>query len=97
MPDLCVVAAYLIGALGLGFYVGRKTKDAEDYFLEGRRLVWPLVGLSLYASNMSGSGYHSGIAVYDYEWAATVVLIFFVLPFFIRSRRISRLRWLCAF
>jgi hypothetical protein len=45
LPDLCVVAAYLIGALGLGFHVGRKTKDAEDYFLAGRRLVWPLVGL----------------------------------------------------
>ncbi|MCC5833568.1 MAG: sodium:solute symporter [Opitutales bacterium] len=95
--DITVVVLYLIGALAVGLYVSRKTQDSEGYFLAGRRLLWPLVGLSLYASNMSGSsfvglagsGYHSGIAVYNYEWVATVILIFFVffvLPFYIRSR-----------
>ena len=54
------------------------------------------MGLSLFATNMSGSsfiglagaGYNQGIAVYSYEWMAVVVLIFFVffiLPFYLRS------------
>lgn len=83
--------------LGIGYWVGRNTKDSEDYFLAGRTLLWPLVGFSLYASNMSGSSfvglagedYARGIAVFNYEWAATVILIFFVffiLPFYMRAK-----------
>lgn len=95
--DIVIVVAYIIGALALGFYVSRKTEDSEGYFLAGRRLVWPLVGFSLFASNMSGSsfvglageGYSRGIAVFNYEWAATLILIFFVffiLPFYLKSK-----------
>ncbi|MGF1669848.1 MAG: sodium:solute symporter [Balneolaceae bacterium] len=95
--DWIVIITYIIGALALGFYVGRKTEDSEGYFLAGRKLLWPLVGFSLYASNMSGSsfvglageGYARGIAVFNYEWAATLILIFFVffiLPFYLKSK-----------
>jgi len=95
--DWIVIITYIIAALALGFYVGRKTEDSEGYFLAGRKLIWPLVGFSLYASNMSGSsfvglageGYARGIAVFNYEWAATIILIFFVffiLPFYLKSK-----------
>jgi len=95
--DWIVIITYIIAALALGFYVGKKTEDSEGYFLAGRKLVWPLVGFSLYASNMSGSsfvglageGYARGIAVFNYEWAATIILIFFVffiLPFYLKSK-----------
>jgi SSS family solute:Na+ symporter len=95
--DWIVIITYIIAALALGFYVGRKAEDSEGYFLAGRKLVWPLVGFSLYASNMSGSsfvglageGYARGIAVFNYEWAATIILIFFVffiLPFYLKSK-----------
>jgi len=95
--DWAVIIIYIVATLFIGYWVGRNTKDSEDYFLAGRTLLWPLVGFSLYASNMSGSsfvglageGYARGIAVYNYEWAATVILIFFVffiLPFYLRAK-----------
>ena len=95
--DWIVIIGYILGALVLGFWVGRNTEDSEDYFLAGRRLVWPLVGFTLYASNMSGSSfvglagevYMRGIAVFNYEWAATLILIFFVffiLPYYLKSK-----------
>jgi solute:Na+ symporter, SSS family len=77
---------------------GGKERDAsEDYFLGGRSFIWPFVGLSLVATNMSGAtfvglaggAYQQGISIYAYEWMATVILavfIFFILPFYLRSK-----------
>ncbi|MFQ6616579.1 MAG: sodium:solute symporter [Fidelibacterota bacterium] len=95
--DLTIVGVYLVFVVWLGIYFARRHKSAEDYFLGGRAFIWPLVGLSLYASNMSssslvgmaGSAYGTGISVYNYEWMATIVLIFFsvfFLPYLIRSQ-----------
>lgn len=95
--DLFIVIAYLLFVVLLGFYFGRKHKDAEDYFLAGRNLTWPLIGFSLFASNMSsnslvgltGSGYVTGFSVFSYEWMAIVVLILFAvffLPFYLKNK-----------
>lgn len=95
--DLIIVGLYVAMILGIGFWVGRKQQDSEGYFLAGRGTIWPLVGLSLVSANLSGTsyiglagaGYHDGIAVWNYEWMATLVLVFFVLfilPFYLRSR-----------
>lgn len=97
--DLSIVVAYILGVLILGFYVGKKHEGAEDYFLAGRSLTWPLIGFSLFASNISsntligltGSGYAdgAGFSVFSYEWMAIVVLIIFAvffLPFYLRNR-----------
>ncbi len=95
--DLITVGVYVVIIIWIGFYVGRKTKTTEDYFLAGRTLTWPLIGLSLFASNISsstliglaGSAYGTGIAVYNYEWFAVVILIIFIiffLPFYLKSR-----------
>lgn len=95
--DLFAVAAYIVVILAIGFAVSRRKTDAEGYFLAGRSLPWFLVGFSLFASNISsstlvglaGDGYNTGISVYNYEWFAAVVLVFFVifvLPFYLRSR-----------
>ena len=95
--DICIIFIYLAGVLYLGFYFGKKHKDAEDYFLAGRSLTWPIIGFSLFASNMSsnslvglaGAGYKDGFAVYSYEWMAVVILILFAvffLPFYLRNK-----------
>lgn len=95
--DLVVLGIYIAIILGIGFWVGRKKKESEGFFLGGRGSVWPLVGFSLMAANLSGTsflglagaGYHDGIAVFNYEWMATLVLIFFalfILPFYLRSK-----------
>ena len=95
--DLSIIIFYLVFVTGLGFYFGTKHKDAEDYFLAGRNLTWPIIGFSLFASNMSsnslvglaGAGYKDGFSVYSYEWMAVVILIIFAiffLPFYLRNK-----------
>ena len=97
--DIVIVVAYIIGVLILGFYIGKRHEGAEDYFLAGRNLTWPLIGFSLFASNISsntligltGSGYAdgAGFSVFSYEWMAVVVLIIFAvffLPFYLKNR-----------
>jgi SSS family solute:Na+ symporter len=95
--DWIIVIAYFLFILWKGFGYAKSHEDAEEYFLAGRKLTWPLIGLSLYASNMSssslvgmaGSGYETGFSVFSYEWMAAVVLIIFAvffLPFYLRSK-----------
>ena len=95
--DLTIVILYLIFVVLLGFYFGKKHKDAADYFLAGRSLTWPIIGFSLFASNMSsnslvglaGAGYQDGYSVYTYEWMAVFILIIFAvffLPFYLRNK-----------
>lgn len=97
--DISIVGGYIIGVLILGFYIGKKHDDSEDYFLAGRNLTWPLIGFSLFASNMSsnslvgltGSGFAdgAGFSVFSYEWMAIVVLILFAiffLPFYLKNK-----------
>lgn len=95
--DLVMVGVYTVLIVGLGCYFAWRTKTTDDYFLAGRSLTWWLIGFSLFASNissssligMAGEGYGTGIAVYNYEWMAAVVLIIFVvffLPFYLRAR-----------
>ena len=95
--DIAVMASYFVAIIGLGFWVGRGERDALDYFLAARNLPWYLIGFSFYASNMSGASfvglmgaaYQHGMVVFNYEWTATLVLIFFavfMLPTFLRAR-----------
>lgn len=89
--DSGIIIFYLIFVILVGFYFGKKHEDAEDYFLAGRNLTWPIIGFSLFASNMSsnslvglaGAGYKDGFSVYSYEWMAVVVLIIFAVFFFL--------------
>ncbi len=95
--DIVMLVAYAAFILWHGLHLSGKHENADDYFLAGRSMTWPLVGASLYASNISsttlvglaGSAYGTGISVFNYEWMAAVVLVFFalfVLPFYLNSR-----------
>ena len=95
--DFIIIAAYLAGTIALGIWLSRRHETPEDYFLAGRSMPWAIVGLSLFASNISsttlvglaGDGYSVGISVFNYEWMAALVLAFFAvffLPFVLRSQ-----------
>ncbi|MEL6820970.1 MAG: sodium:solute symporter [Calditrichota bacterium] len=95
--DIWIVIAYLIFVVALGIWLGKQHESAEDYFLAGRSMIWPFIGLSLFASNISsstliglaGDAYSTGISVFNYEWFAVIILVFFViffLPFILRAR-----------
>ena len=87
--DTGIVVAYLVGMVVLRLWLARRSKGAEDYFLAGRNMVWPFIGLSLFASNissttlvgLSGDAYATGISVYNYEWMAAVILVVFAVVF----------------
>lgn len=44
------ILCYLLGQVLIGYLVSRSIRSEEDYFLGGRRLGWPLVSFSLFAT-----------------------------------------------
>ncbi|MFQ5737934.1 MAG: sodium:solute symporter [Acidobacteriota bacterium] len=95
--DLVLIVLYFVIVLVIGFHFARRQSGTEDYFLAGRRLGWVVIGLSLFASNissttlvgLSGAAYSTGISISNYEWMAAVVLVFFaifVIPYYLSSR-----------
>ncbi|MCA9015853.1 MAG: hypothetical protein KDA77_11020 [Planctomycetaceae bacterium] len=95
--DFAVIAAYLIGTLALGLYIGSKIKTGSDYFLAGRRLPWWAIGMSLVATDIGavdivgtgGAAHQHGLAVANFEWIgcvpAMIIAAFVFIPFFWRS------------
>ena len=94
--DYIVMALYAVFIIGYGLYTA-KANSSEEYFLAGRDMTWPIVGISLFAANISsstlvglaGDAYKTNTQVFNYEWLAAVVLVFFAiffLPFYIKSR-----------
>ncbi len=98
--DLAVLLLYLVGIVALGIWAGlRRRGDDMDsgYFLAGRSLRWPVIGLALFATNISTvhlvslaqEGYVNGLAYGNFEWMAAftlVILALFFAPFYIRTR-----------
>lgn len=99
--DISIVAGYILGITALGCYAGMRKKGAEsrskDYFLAGGHLKWPMIGLSLFATNIScyhlvglaENGFKSGLLYGNFEWMAVVTLVLlslFFAPFYLRSR-----------
>jgi len=97
--DYVVIVVYLVGIVALGCWAGmRKKREAKgaDYFLAGKSLRWPLIGLALFATNISTihlvsfaeNGYTSGLIYGNFEWMAgftLVILSLFFAPFYIRA------------
>ena len=95
--DTVIVVVYFMSVLAIGLWISRNTKTGDDLFLAGRSLGWIAIGFSLFASNISsttliglvGAAYTGGLYVSNYEWMATVVLVFFVffyVPIFLKTR-----------
>lgn len=95
--DIAIIVIYFVIIIGIVLGISSKTKTGEDFFLAGRSLTWGMIGLSLFASNvssstiigLSGQAYNKGISVSNYEWMATLILVFiaiYIIPFFINNR-----------
>ena len=94
--DYVIIVVYLVGIVWYGIRKG-KQESSEDYFLAGRNMAWPIVGISLFAANigsntligLTSDAFNTDVAVYNYEWMAAVVLVIFsifFLPFYLKSR-----------
>ena len=95
--DIGIIIGYFVLVLGIGFWIARRTKTGEDLFLGGRTFGWGLIGLSLFASNissstiigLSGAAYTTGIVNSVYEWMSGIPLIIaamIFIPLYLRSR-----------
>lgn len=101
--DIIVTITYMVAIVSAGCWVGirhrRKQKDggAKDYFLAGGTLKWPMIGMALFATNIScvhlvalaQAGYEQGLLMGNFEWMAAftlVLLALFFAPFYIRSK-----------
>ncbi|MGB1241504.1 MAG: sodium:solute symporter [Chitinophagales bacterium] len=94
--DIGIMIMYGVLIIGYGLYHAKR-ESSEEYFLAGRDMTWPIVGIALFAANISsstlvglaGDAFQTNVHVYNYEWFAVVVLIFFsifFLPFYLRSK-----------
>jgi len=97
--DLIVVAVYLLGIVGIGCYAGLKRRGesgANRFFLASHALRWPVIGLALFATNIScvhlvslaQAGFDQGLLMGNFEWMAAFTLILlslFFVPFYIRA------------
>ena len=102
--DISISALYISAILAVGLWAGLKHKgnvakgesEAGAYFLAGKTLRWPTIGLALFATNIScvhlvslaQSGFDTGLLNGNFEWMAAFVLILlalFFVPFYIRS------------
>lgn len=48
--DHSVVAAYLLGMVGMSLWFARRKQDSNDYFRGGNRIPWWVSGMSLFAT-----------------------------------------------
>lgn len=96
--DIIVLCVYFVVILTIGLMTGRVARRTSDgYFLGGRSLLWPVIGASLFASNISTvhlvglaeSGFRYGIVWGNFEWFAVLelmILAFVFVPFFLSTR-----------
>ncbi len=100
--DIGISILYFIGILTFGLWVGilqrrgNRNQSAGAYFLAGKTLRWPAIGLALFATNISTvhlvslaqSGFDTGLLNGNFEWMAAFTLILlalFFVPFYITS------------
>jgi len=98
--DILIITAYLCGIVSLGFWAGsrrRRGGEGSHYFLAGNTLTWPVIGLAMFAANISTvhlvslaeSAYKYGLIYGNFEWMAgftLVLLSLFFAPLYLRAR-----------
>lgn len=94
--DVAMAVGYVVAVVLVGMLWSKRRASSDDFFLASHQARWPMIGLSLVASNISptaligitGAAYAIGISVYNYEWMAAAILVVFAavfLPMVLRS------------
>ncbi|MBE0540153.1 MAG: sodium/solute symporter [Verrucomicrobia bacterium] len=99
--DLIIFVGFFVAVVGLGVWKSRRARDhaenSADFFLAGRGLTWPLIGISIVAANisteqmvgMAGQAAGStGLAVSCWQLMGAVFIVIIamtLLPRFLRA------------
>jgi len=95
--DSAIIVLSLALVVGAVLRAASKKQTDTEYFLAGRDLRWPFIGMSLLASNISaehvvglaGDGYRVGLVTGGYEWMAAwclIILASLFTPLYLRSK-----------
>src|ERR1700687_2999651 len=101
--DWAIIGVYLLAIVVLGIAAGFMCRKSErggeggHYFLAGNTLAWPVIGLAMFAANISTvhlvslaeTAYKYGLVFGNFEWMAGFTLILlslFFAPLYLRSR-----------
>lgn len=101
--DWFIITGYLLVVVCIGVTAGflrrRNAQGGEGghYFLAGNTLAWPVIGLAMFAANistvhlvsLSEAAYKFGLIFGNFEWMAgftLILLALFFAPLYLRSR-----------
>lgn len=98
--DWLVGLTVLLGSLGVGLYMAFRRsagKNSSNFFLGGRKIKWPVIGASLFATNigaehlvgLSGDSYRYGLSAGSVELTTFITLGFasaILFPYYIKNK-----------
>lgn len=98
--DWLVELIVLLGSLGVGLFMAYRRsagKNSSNFFLGGRKITWPIIGASLFATNigaehlvgLSGDSYRYGLSAGTVELTTAITLGFacaILFPFYIKNK-----------
>jgi SSS family solute:Na+ symporter len=95
--DLAVLIGFLVITIAFAIWKSRGAKEGADFFLGGRGLTWPIIGLSIVAANISteqmvgmagAAAGGVGLAVSNWQLVGSigvVLIAWTLLPRFLRA------------
>lgn len=100
MLDYIVLALVMGGSLSFGLYMAYRHKagqDSSSFFLGGRSMKWPIVGASMFATNigaehlvgLSGDSYRYGLSAGSVELTCAITLGFacaILFPYYMKNK-----------
>lgn len=98
--DWIVLTVVMIGSLSFGLYMAyakKAGKDSTSFFLGGRNMKWPVIGASLFATNigaehlvgLSGDSYRYGLSAGSVELTSAITLGFacaILFPYYMKNK-----------
>ena len=98
--DWAVLSIIMVGSLSFGLYMAYLKKagqNSTNFFLGGRMIKWPVIGASLFATNigaehlvgLSGDSYRYGLSAGSVELTCAITLGFgcaILFPYYIKNK-----------
>lgn len=98
--DWIIGSVIILGSLFFGLYmawVRRSGANSSNFFLGGRRITWPVIGASIFATNigaehlvgLSGDSYRYGLSASSVELTTFITLGFacaILFPYYIKNK-----------
>ncbi len=98
--DWLVGIFVLFGSLSIGLYMAYRAKSGQNstnFFLGGRKITWPVIGASLFATNigaehlvgLSGDSYRYGLSAGSVELTTAITLGFacaILFPYYLKNK-----------